>query len=371
MPDVKAVDSGFLFSYHPLILESGKTLRDIQVAYTIAGNLSKDADVVLVTHALTGDQFVCSENSETRRKGWWSHYVGPNRPIDTNKYCVICQNVLGGCSGTTGPSTPRIDTSIPGASFPIITIGDMVKVQNELLKSLGINKLHSIVGGSMGGMQVLEWLRLFPEWSNKYLVIASSYRQPVQNIGFHDIGRRAIMLDPVWADGQYNLNGNSPNKGLSIARMIGHMTYLSSMAFTEKFGRRLQDKNEKSYSFEDDFQVESYLRHQGISFTSRFDANSYLYITKAVDYFDQSYDYAYSLEDTYKNFMDIKNRFVDLVGFSTDWLYPSTEMKKIYEAIMFAGGKSTFTEFNSEFGHDAFLMPNPEFEAYMRDYFFT
>jgi homoserine O-acetyltransferase len=339
-------------------------LSNIQVAYTINGTLNSKAKIILVLHALTGDQYVASENPITGRKGWWSDYVGHGMVIDTDKYCVICTNILAGCMGTTGPTTKKTLESdeLWGGDFPVITIQDMIMVQREFLKNIGIDNLYAIIGGSMGGMQVLEWLRLFPDITNKFLILASSYRQSVQNIGFHEIGRKAIQLDPMWVSGQYHKNKCFPSQGLKIARMVAHMTYLSSAGLTEKFGRRLQDKNVKSYSLEEDFQLESYLNYQGNSFTERFDPCSYVYITKAVDYFDQSEKYYGDLTETYSKFGDIKSKSITLISFNSDWLYPTSEMETIRIAVAKNGGNCILTELTSPYGHDSFLIKDPNLE---------
>jgi homoserine O-acetyltransferase len=350
------------------LLRSGGSLGNIQVSYTINGELTPGARVILVAHPLTGDQFVCKKNVVTGRDGWWREYVGPGKAINTDRFCVICTNILGGCMGTTGPETRKSDDDRPwGAEFPIITIQDMVHVQREFLRYIGVDHLHTVIGGSMGGMQVLEWLRLYPEVSDRYLIIASSYRQPVQNIGFHEVGRRAILLDPKWEHGDYQRKGVFPHKGLAIARMVAHMTYLSPDSLSDKFGRRLQDRNEKAYTIGEEFQIESYLAYQGSSFTERFDANSYLYITKAVDYFDQSEDYGGDLSEAYAHFRGLREKLVDLIAFNSDWLYPANEMKTVYEAVMTNGGKATFTELSAPFGHDSFLMESPELMKLIRE----
>jgi homoserine O-acetyltransferase len=356
--------SGYLFSDSPLKLRSGHFMNNIQVAYTINGALTSNAKVILVLHALTGDQYVASKNPITGRKGWWPDYVGSGKVIDTDIYCVICTNILGGCMGTTGPTTEKTPESeeLWGGDFPVITIQDMVNVQQEFLKNIGVNNIFAIVGGSMGGMQVLEWLRLFPEITNKFLILASSYRQSVQNIGFHEIGRKAIQLDPMWASGNYLKRGIFPNKGLKIARMVAHMTYLSSNGLTEKFGRRLQGKNVKGYSLEEDFQLESYLNYQGDSFTERFDPCSYIYITKAVDYFDQSEDFFGDLKEAYSEIREIKKKSIDLISFDSDWLYPTSEMETIYDAVTKNGGTCTLTELSIPHGHDSFLLKDASLE---------
>lgn len=351
--------SSYLFSDTPLVLHSKRCLRNVQVAYTINGNMKPGIPIIYIAHSLTGDQYVASDNPITKRKGWWTEYVGKGKVIDTDKYCIICSNVLGGCMGTTGPATmiSPDEERYWGGDFPVITIQDMIKVQREFLRSLGIDKLHAIIGGSMGGMQALEWLRLYPEITNRYIVIASSYRQPVQNIGFHEIGRNAIQLDPNWLSGHYLSENKKPSKGLKIARMVAHMTYLSSNGITKKFGRRLQDKNDKSYNIDEiDFQLESYLNYQGWTFTDRFDPCSYIYITKAVDYFDQSEDFFGDLNEAYSHIPKLDKKSVDMIGYDSDWLYPISEMETIRDAINLNGGKSSLTEFSSIYGHDSFLL---------------
>ncbi len=364
--------TGYLFSDKPLKLSSGNTISNIQVAYTINGTLNSKSRIILVAHALTGDQFVSSENPITGRKGWWSEYVGNGKVIDTDEYCIICTNILAGCMGTTGPTTTKTPNSdeLWGGDFPVVTIEDMVKVQREFLENIGINSLYAIIGGSMGGMQVLEWLRLFPEITDKFLVIASSFRQSIQNIGFHEIGRKAIQLDPNWLSGHYLKKGCFPIQGLRIARMVAHMTYLSSNGLTEKFGRRLQDRNVLSYSLEEDFQLESYLNYQGTSFTNRFDPCSYIFITKAVDYFDQSEKDFGNLVETYSQIKEIKSKSISLISFNSDWLYPTSEMQTIYDAVNKNGGNCTLTELESPHGHDSFLIRNVELEKNINNFLY-
>lgn len=355
--------SGDLFSDLPLKLSSGETLRDIQVGYTIIGEPNFDSEVILICHALTGDQYVSEKNPLTNRDGWWSEYVGSGKCIDTDKYCVITTNVLGGCMGTTGPTSTHDvngDEFPWGSDFPVVTIEDMVKVQREFLRSIGVNRLYAIIGGSMGGMQVLEWLRLFPEYSNKFLVIASSYRQSVQNIGFHQIGRRAIELDPNWCSGHYLKNNSFPDRGLTIARMVALMTYQSQALLAEKFDRRLQSENQKLFKLTGDFQIESYLDHHGSTFTNRFDPCSYVFITKAVDYFDQSEICQGDLNEAYSINDGIKGKFVDLISFDSDTLYPTSEMSTIYEAVLRNGGRSNLQEISTIHGHDSFLIHNSD-----------
>ena len=272
----------------PLLLENGTSIDELTVAYESYGKLNKNkSNAIIVCHALSGDQFLASKNPITNKDGWWDRMVGPGKPIDTDRYFVICANVLGGCIGSTGPTSIDPKTSEAyGLNFPVITIADMVNAQIRLINHLGIEKLLSVIGGSMGGMQVLEWAASYPDRLLSAIPIATSSRHTAQNIAFHELGRQAIMADPDWNNGNYIKLGTNPTKGLSIARMTAHVTYLSEASLTKKFGRRLQDKQEISFGFDADFQIESYLRHQGLTFVDRFDANSYLYITRAMDYFD-------------------------------------------------------------------------------------
>ncbi|MBT4910387.1 MAG: homoserine O-acetyltransferase, partial [Alphaproteobacteria bacterium] len=272
----------------PLLLENGTSIDELTVAYESYGKLNKNkSNAIIVCHALSGDQFLASKNPITNKDGWWDRMVGPGKPIDTDRYFVICANVLGGCIGSTGPTSidPKTNEAY-GLNFPVITISDMVNAQIRLINHLGIEKLLSVIGGSMGGMQVLEWAASYPDRLLSAIPIATSSRHTAQNIAFHELGRQAIMADPDWNNGNYIKLGTNPTKGLSIARMTAHVTYLSEASLTKKFGRRLQDKQEISFGFDADFQIESYLRHQGLTFVDRFDANSYLYITRAMDYFD-------------------------------------------------------------------------------------
>ena len=272
----------------PLLLENGTSIDELTVAYESYGKLNKDkSNAIIICHALSGDQFVASKNPLTDKDGWWTRMVGSGKPIDTDKYFVICANVLGGCLGSTGPTSINPKTGEEyGLNFPVITISDMVNAQLRLIQYLEIEKLLSVIGGSMGGMQVLEWAASYPDKILSAIPIATSSRHTAQNIAFHELGRQAIMADPDWHGGNYIKAGSNPTKGLSIARMTAHVTYLSEASLTKKFGRRLQDKEEISFGFDADFQIESYLRHQGLTFVDRFDANSYLYITRAMDYFD-------------------------------------------------------------------------------------
>ncbi|WOE76707.1 homoserine O-acetyltransferase MetX [Alterisphingorhabdus coralli] len=344
----------------PLPLDCGAELSPVELAYESYGTLNADAsNAVLVCHALTGDQYVASEHPVTGKPGWWARLVGPGKPVDTDHFCVICVNVIGSCMGSSGPATINPATDAPwGMDFPVITIADMVRAQALLLDHLGIEKLAAVVGGSMGGMQALSWPVLFPDRVQASLVIASAARHSAQNIAFHEVGRQAIMADPRWRGGAYYADGDAPASGLAVARMAAHITYLSEAGLTEKFGRRLQDRDAKSFGFDADFQVESYLRHQGISFVDRFDANSYLYITRAMDYFDLADQGDGSLAQALGR---AKARFC-LISFDTDWLYPTAESRRIVHALNAAGAEASFVELSSPFGHDAFLLENPEMD---------
>jgi homoserine O-acetyltransferase/O-succinyltransferase len=347
----------------PVQLDSGLQFAPLDFAYETYGTLNADkSNALLICHALTGDQYVASQHPLTNKPGWWVSMVGPGKPVDTDRYCVICINVLGSCLGSSGPASECPATGKPyGMDFPVITIADMVRAQAILLDHLGVGTLASVVGGSMGGMLALSWAALFPERVRSAVVIASTARHSAQNIAFHEVGRQAIMADPAWAGGDYYANNDVPAKGLSVARMAAHITYMSEQGLTEKFGRNLQDrpdgsKGAKSFGFDADFQVESYLRHQGLSFVDRFDANSYLYITRAMDYFDLAEPHDGVLA---KAFARSQTRFC-LVSFDSDWLYPTSESRRIVHALNAAGAAASFVELSSPFGHDAFLLDPPE-----------
>ena len=344
----------------PLRLDGGAELAPIDIAYESYGTLDADGgNAVLICHALTGDQYVASTHPVTGKPGWWERMVGPGKPVDTDRFCVICANVIGSCLGSSGPATVNPATGQPwGRDFPVITIADMVRAQALLLDHLGIERLHAVIGGSMGGMQALSWASLFPERVANAIVIASTAKHSAQNIAFHEVGRQAIMADHRWRGGRYYEHGDPPVSGLAVARMAAHITYLSEEGLTEKFGRRLQDRDAKTFGFEADFQVESYLRHQGSTFTDRFDANSYLYITRAMDYFDLAEAHGGSLA---RAFQGAKARFA-LISFDTDWLYPTAESRSIVHALNAAGAEASFVELSSPFGHDAFLMPSEELD---------
>ena len=342
----------------PLPLDSGASLAPVEFAYETYGTLNAErSNAILVCHALTGDQYLASTHPLTGKPGWWERLVGPGKPIDTDRHFIICANVLGSCLGSSGPATINPATDRPWAmDFPVITIADMVRAQAMLLDHLGIKRLHAVIGGSMGGMQAVSWAALYPERVASAVIIASAARHSAQNIAFHEVGRQAIMADPRWRGGAYYADDDPPSSGLAVARMAAHITYLSEAGLTEKFGRRLQDRDAKTFGFDADFQVESYLRHQGISFVDRFDANSYLYITRAMDYFDLAEAHGGALANAFKG---SKTRFC-LISFDTDWLYPTSESRAIVHALNAAGAEVSFMELSSPFGHDSFLLENPE-----------
>ena len=340
----------------PFALESGVTLAGIEIGYATYGQLD-DArtNAVLICHALTGNQHVAGVDPRTGKPGWWPKLVGPGLPIDPQRHFIVCANVLGGCSGTTGPTSAGPGGAAYGIDFPVITIRDMVRAQAALLDFLGIDQLCAVVGGSMGGMQALDWAVAFPARVRAVVAIASAARHSAQNIAFHEVGRQAIMADPAWAGGRYAVEA-PPVAGLAVARMAAHITYLSQEGLTEKFGRRLQDRETVSFGFDADFQVESYLRHQGLTFVERFDANSYLYITRAMDYFDLAAAHGGQLAAA---FAGTAARFA-LISFTSDWLYPTAESRRIVRALNAAGAAVSFVELDAPYGHDAFLLDVPE-----------
>ena len=340
----------------PLLLDGGQSLEGAHISYETYGELNADkSNAILICHALTGDQHVASPHPITGKPGWWVRMVGPGKPIDTGRFFVICANVLGSCMGSTGPASMAADGKPYGMRFPVITIRDMVRGHIALLDALGIATLHAVVGGSMGGMQALSLAANWPQRAAAVLVIASTARHSAQNIAFHEVGRQAIMADPKWQGGDYYGVGKGPEAGLAVARMAAHITYLSEEGMHEKFGRRLQNRTAKTFGFDADFQVESYLRHQGLSFTDRFDANSYLYITRAMDYFDLAEEHGGRLADA---FAGSDARFC-LVSFDTDWLYPTSESRTIAHALNAAGAPVSFVELSAPFGHDSFLLDVP------------
>jgi homoserine O-acetyltransferase/O-succinyltransferase len=344
----------------PLALDGGGSLAPVELAYESYGELNAGAsNAVLICHALTGDQHVASAHPITGKAGWWARMVGSGRPIDTDRFCVIAVNAIGGCMGSSGPETSASDGQPYAMRFPVVTVSDMARSQALLLDHLGISRLHAVVGGSMGGMQALSWAAHFPDRVAAALIIASTAKHSAQNIAFHEVGRQAIMADPNWRGGDYYADGKTPDAGLAVARMAAHITYLSEQGLTEKFGRRLQAREAKTFGFDADFQVESYLRHQGLSFTDRFDANSYLYITRAIDYFDLAEEFGGHLAHAFKG----SNTRFCVVSFDTDWLYPTAESRSIAQALNAAGAAVSFVELTSPYGHDAFLLDTPGFDA--------
>ena len=350
----------------PLRLDAGVALSPFQIAYKTYGALNAErSNAVLVCHALTGDQHGASGHPVTKKHGWWETLVGPGKPIDTERYFVICSNVLGSCMGTTGPSSTNPATGKPwGLDFPVITIRDMVRAQAILLDHLGIDTLFAVVGGSMGGMQVLQWAESFPERVFAALPIACATRHSAQNIAFHEVGRQAIMADPEWRGGRYHLEDTNPRRGLAVARMGAHITYLSDVALHRKFGRKFQDRENPTFSFDADFEVESYLRYQGSSFVERFDANSYLYLTRAMDYFDLAADHNGVLANAFKG---TPTRFC-VVSFTSDWLFPTSESRAIVHALNAASARVSFAEIVTDKGHDAFLLEEPEMFGIVRGF---
>jgi homoserine O-acetyltransferase len=341
----------------PFALAGGQSLAALDIAYETYGTLAPDGrNAILICHALTMDQHVASLHPRTGKPGWWTRLVGAGLPIDPARHFIICSNVLGGCAGSTGPGSIDPATGARyGMRFPVITIRDMVNAQAALLDHLGVASLAAVVGGSMGGMQALDWAVAHPDRVRSVIAIAAAARHSAQNIAFHEVGRQAIMADPDWAGGAY-APGKPPAAGLAVARMAAHITYLSEEGLTERFGRRLQNRETLGFGFDAEFQVESYLRHQGLAFVERFDANSYLYITRAMDYFDLSAPHDGVLSHA---FAGTRARFA-VVSFTSDWLYPTAESRRIVRALNAAGAAVSFVELESPFGHDAFLLDAPE-----------
>ena len=339
---------------HLLKLKNGQELGPISVTYETYGTLNADrSNAILILHALTGDAHAAGRHSGERKPGWWHTMIGPGKAFDTEKYFIICSNVLGGCQGTTGPASINAATGKPfGMTFPVICIQDMVAVQKILIDHLGIKKLLNVAGGSMGGLQALEWVVAYPEMVHSAVVIATNYRHSAQQIALHVVGRRAIMADPDWREGDY-YGQSIPAKGLALARMIGHITYMSEKSMDEKFGRKLSEKNGADGKvFSADFEVENYLRYRGDSFVQRFDANSYLYLTKAVDNYDLT-----ETKSLKELFRDIRTKFL-VITFASDWLYPSYQLKDLVKALKANQIDVSDVEINSDYGHDAFLIPN-------------
>jgi homoserine O-acetyltransferase/O-succinyltransferase len=341
----------------PLALDSGASLNGVEIAYRTYGTLNADrSNAVLVCHALTLDQHLASTHPLTGKPGWWTQVVGEGKPLDPARHFIISSNVIGGCMGTTGPSSIDPETGrVYGLSFPMITIADMVRAQSMLIDALGIETLFAVVGGSMGGMQVLQWATDYPERLFSAVCIAAAAHHSAQNIAFHEVGRQAIMADPDWRGGDYAIQNVRPEKGLAVARMAAHITYLSEAALQRKFGRELQ-RDGLSWGFDADFQVESYLRHQGSTFVDRFDANSYLYITRAMDYFDLAGSRGGVLADCFRAARGV--RFC-VLSFTSDWLYPTIESRSIVRALTAAGARASFLEIPTDKGHDAFFLDEP------------
>jgi homoserine O-acetyltransferase len=359
----------FTFAEPPdeMVLESGARFGPLTLAYETCGTLNEEkSNVILILHALTGDSHVAGYYSpDDEKPGWWDNMVGPGKGIDTDKYFVVCSNIIGSCMGSTGPCTINPETVLPyGLDFPVVTIGDMVEAQKALIDHLGIKKLLAVMGGSIGGMQVLEWCARYPEMVVSAIPLASTTKHSALSIAFNEVARQSIMADPNWNNGEYYF-GPKPDMGLAVARMIGHITYLSDESMRHKFGRRLQDKSDFSFNFDADFQVESYLRYQGKKFVERFDANSFLYITKAADYYDLEKQHGDDSE--VKAFSKMAAAFL-VVSFTSDWLYPTYQSRAMVKAMKKNGLDVSFCEIEAEWGHDAFLLPNERLTAVIRGF---
>ena len=350
----------------PLTLDCGRVISDFPIAYETYGKLNERKDnAILIFHALTGDQFVTGKNPVTDKDGWWTYAVGSGKAINTDKYFLICANVIGGCMGSFGPSHIDPETKEAfGTKFPVITINDMVNAQVNLLDHFKINQLFSVIGGSMGGMQVLQFVSNFPDKAKTAIPIACTSSHSAQNIAFNELGRQSIMADSDWKEGNYQNQNLNPGKGLSVARMAAHITYLSKKGLENKFGRKLQERDDLKFGFDADFQIESYLRHQGSVFVDRFDANSYLYITRAMDYFDLPRKFGGNLS---KAFEKTKTKFF-IISFTSDWLYPTQENKDIVIALNSIGADVGFAEIESDKGHDSFLLDVPDFLNVLKNF---
>jgi homoserine O-acetyltransferase/O-succinyltransferase len=350
-----------------LELECGDRLMPVRLAYETYGTLNKDkSNAILACHALTGDAHAAGKRTDDDKKpGWWDPFIGPGKALDTDKYFIIASNVLGGCAGSTGPVSLNPQTGISfGLSFPVITIKDMIRAQNHLIEHFEIKQLLCCIGGSMGGMQALEWAITFPNKCKSYAILASAPYQSPQNIALHEVGRRAIMNDPNWLNGNY-YSSKPPDDGLSVARMIAHISYLSDKTMHQKFGRRIRGKDELKFELHSEFEVESYLNYQGRSFIQRFDANSYLYITRAVDYFDYGGD---KLKKAFaENNIDPKTKFL-VISFSSDWLYPPYQSTEIVKALQHQNLPASYCEIDSSYGHDAFLLEIEQLNPIISDF---
>ncbi len=367
---IGAVEKQFFTFAHPpdqMVLESGATLGPVTIAFETYGRLNREkSNAVLVCHALSGDAHAAGfYHGEDAKPGWWDIMIGPGKGIDTDRYFVVCSNILGSCMGTSGPCMPDPETGEPYAlDFPVVTIGDMVSAQKALIEHLGISTLHAVIGGSVGGMQVLTWSVRFPEMVKAAIPLATTTRHSALAIAFNEVARQAIMADPNWRNGRY-YQGTRPDLGLAVARMIGHITYLSDDAMRLKFGRRLQDKSDFSFNFDADFQVESYLRYQGKQFVERFDANSFLYITKAADYFDLGREYGQGSD--VDAFSKARAKFL-VISFTSDWLYPTYQSREIVTALKKNGLDVSFCEIEAQWGHDAFLLPNDRMNTMIKGF---
>ena len=350
----------------PLKLDCGQTINDFPLAYETYGKLNDKKDnAILAFHALTGDQFASGTNPITKKDGWWNYALGPGKAIDTDKYFVIAANVIGGCMGSFGPSNINPETKKPyGTNFPVITINDMVNAQYNLLEYFKIEKLFCVIGGSMGGMQVLQFVSNFPNKAHTAIPIACTASHSAQNIALNELGRQSIMADRNWQDGFYEEQNKQPDKGLAVARMAAHITYLSKAGLQEKFGRKLQERDDLKFSFDADFQIESYLRYQGSVFVDRFDANSYLYITRAMDYFDLTKKFGGNLSKAFEK----SNTKFFIISFTSDWLYPTSENREIVIALNAIGKDVGFVEITSDKGHDSFLLDVPDFLNTVRNF---
>ena len=339
---------------HEIALENGERLGPVTLAYETYGKLNEDkSNAVLILHALSGDAHAAGFHKGDENPGWWDNMIGPGKAFDTDKYFIVCSNVVGGCKGSTGPSSINPKTSEPyGLAFPVITVRDMANAQKYLIDHLGIKRLLAVAGGSMGGMQVLEWMISYPERMCSAIPIATTIKHSPQQIAFNEVGRQAIMADPNWNGGDY-YGGSLPASGLAVARMIGHITYMSDESMAEKFGRRLKG-NKPDFKFNADFEVEGYLHYRGNNFVKRFDANSYLYVTKAIDYFDASR--SRKLGEIFKG-IDVR---ILVIAFKSDWLYPAYQSQAIVKACKLAGIDVTYCEVDSTYGHDAFLLETEE-----------
>jgi len=359
----------FAFADPPdeMVLESGAKLGPVAIAYETYGSLDPDKrNAILILHALSGDAHAAGYHSEDDTKpGWWDIMVGPGKGIDTDRYFVVCSNILGSCMGSTGPASINPKTGQPyGLDFPVVTIGDMVRAQKALMDHLGIERILAVIGGSIGGMQVLEWCVRYPDRIVSAIPLATTTRHSALAIAFNEVARQAIMVDPKWNSGSY-YSGKRPDLGLAVARMIGHITYLSDESMRHKFGRRLQEKSDFSFNFDADFQVESYLRYKGTQFVDRFDANSFLYITKAADYYDLERSYGHG--STVKAFSDVTARFL-VVSYTSDWLYPTYQSKSMVKALKKNGLDVSFCEIEAEWGHDAFLLPSTRLDTMVKGF---